>query len=364
MSLYLCVDCGGSKTSTAICDADGKIVGKGIAGPSNFAYLTLDAFVAAVSHAVTEALKAYLAPSAEPIALPPATPLFAAAWFGISGVDSPAAIAAITPSLSSLLNIPAGPRLQIANDTHLLAAPLRMHHDISSCVTVIGGTGATMTSFRKLADDSLQVQGRYGGWGWILGDEGGGYSVGREVIRQLLDENDRASVRGITPPDTKLKTSILQRFGVSHVLELLTAVHFHDPSPGAASSPDMPPYASMPREKRLSSLSPLVFAAAFEDWDPLALNVLRTMAAELAMRIAVLVAPDDDGSPRAIKARESILSFGGSLVGVTGYRRMVLDELERRGHVFKWVEYVGDAAGAGAMALAVVHKRRGALYSR
>ncbi|KAF8345983.1 hypothetical protein F5887DRAFT_964368 [Amanita rubescens] len=356
MSLYLCVDCGGSKTATAICDADGKIVGRGIAGPSNFAYLTLDAFIAAVSHAVTEALKACLTPSADPIVLPPATPLFAAAWFGISGVDSPAAVAAITPPLSSLLNIPAGPRLQVANDTHLLAAPLRMHHDISSCVTVIGGTGATMTSFRKLGDD-IEVQGRYGGWGWILGDEGGGYSVGREVIRQLLDENDRASVRGIMPPDSKLKTSILQRFGASHIMELLAAVHFHDPSPGVESSPDMPPYASMPREKRLSSLSPLVFSAAFEDSDPLALNVLRTMAAELAIRVAILVASDDDESPRAIKASDSIVSFGGSLVGVMGYRRMVLDELERRGHVFKRVEYVDDAAGAGAVALAV-----GALY--
>lgn len=357
MSLYLCVDCGGSKTSAAICDADSRIVGRGIAGPSNYAYLTLDAFIAAVRDAVTGALKDYLSPSSESIVLPPATTLFAAAWFGISGVDSPAAIAAITPALSSLLNIPAGSNLQVANDTHLLAAPLRMHPDISSCVAVIGGTGATMVSFRK-SGGILEELGRYGGWGWILGDEGGGYSVGREVVRQLLDENDRATVRGISPPESKLKTSILQRFGVSHVMELLTAVHFPDPASGATAAPHAPSYnRSMPRERRLSTLSPLVFAAAFEDADPLALNVLRTMAGELAERVAILLALDDDNSPRAVKASESIVAFGGSLVGVVEYRRMVLDELERRGHVFKQVEYIDDAAAVGAVGLAVAHAR-------
>ena len=355
MSLYLCVDCGGSKTSAAICYADSRIVGKGIAGPSNYAYLTLDAFIAAVRDAVTGALKDYLSPSAESIVLPPATTLFAAAWFGISGVDSPAAIAAITPALSSLLNIPAGSRLQVANDTHLLAAPLCMHPDISSCVAVIGGTGAITVSFRK-SGGSLEELGRYGGWGWILGDEGGGYSVGREVVRQLLDENDRATVHGISPPESKLKTSILQRFGVSHVMELLTAVHCPDPAPGATAAPHTLSYRSMPREKRLSSLSPLVFAAAFEDSDPLALNVVRTMAGELAERVAILLALDDN-SPRAVKASESIVSFGGSLVGVMEYRRMVLDELERRGHIFKQVEYIDDAAAVGAVGLAVANAR-------
>lgn len=360
MSLYLCVDCGGSKTSAAICDADSRIVGKGIAGPSNYAYLTLDGFITAVRDAVTGALKDCLA---EPIVLPPATTPFAAAWFGVSGVDSPAAIAAITPALSSLLNIPVGSRLQVANDTHLLAAPLRMHTDISSCVAVIGGTGATMVSFRK-SGDNLEELGRYGGWGWILGDEGGGYSVGREFVRQVLDENDRASVSGISPPESKLKTDVLQRFGISHVMELLTAVHFHDPAPGApAAASHTRPYASMPREKRLSSLSPLVFAAAFEDSDPLALNVVRTMAGELAERVAALLASDDDRRPRAVKASESIVSFGGSLVGVSEYQRMVLDELERRGHVFKQVEYIDDAAAVGAVGLAAAHARRGALYS-
>ncbi|KAK2463149.1 hypothetical protein APHAL10511_004804 [Amanita phalloides] len=355
MSLYLCVDCGGSKTSAVIADSNANVVGRGLGGPSNFAYLSLDAFIAAVSDAVTEALKPCLPSSAEVISLPLRTAPFTVAWFGVSGADSPAAISAITQALSPLLNIPIGSRLQVTNDTHLLAAPLLMHSDTSHAVAVIAGTGANAVSFRKSGDE-LEELGRYGGWGWILGDEGGGFSIGREMIRQLLHENDKASVRGVPPPESKLRTSILQFFGVAHVMELLTAIHFVNPI-GATVTSDPPSYALMAREKRLSSLSPLVFAAAFEDSDPLALVVLRTMAEELASRIALLLAPDNDESQRAVKARETLLSFGGSLAGVDEYRQMILGQLECRGHVFKRVEYVNEAAVVGAVGLAIAFGR-------
>lgn len=354
MSLYLCVDCGGSKTSAVISDADGKIVGRAIGGPSSFTNLTLTAFISAVSEAVTNALRACLPSSVEPITLPPPPTLFAAAWFGISGVDSPAAVATISPLLSSLLNIPIGSRLQVANDTHLLAAPLRDYPDIFHGVVVIGGTGSISVSFRKTGDN-LEELGRSGGWGWILGDGGGGYSVGREAIRQLLRENDKASVRGTAPPESKLRTEILQCFGVSDVMELLMAVHSPDPVPGPT---DIQSFVSMPREKRLSSLSPLVFDAAFEDSDPLALNVLGTIAGRFAEEITALLAPDNDYSPRAVRAHESIITFGGSLVGVGEYRQMILEELESRGYVFKRVEYVDDAAAIGAVGLATAYARK------
>ncbi|KAF8633294.1 hypothetical protein AX17_004469 [Amanita inopinata Kibby_2008] len=352
MSLYLCVDCGGSKTSAVICDSYGKIVGRAWGGPSNFAYLTLDAFISAVNDAVSHALKTCVSPpSADPIPLPPVSTRFAAAWFGVSGVDSPAAIATITPALSSLLNIPVGPRLIVANDTHLLAAPVRMHPDISHAVAVIGGTGAITVSFKE-DGKRLEELGRIGGWGWILGDEGGGYHVGREAVRQSLSEHDKASVSGIPPPESKLTARIMEHFGVSDVMELLTVVHLPDPVPGTVVGPDAPSYIQIPREKRLSSLSPLVFQAALEDSDPLALRVLRTSAGELARQIALLLSRDDDDSPRAVKARDAVVSFGGSLVGIPMYRQFVLDELERSGHVFKYVEYVDDAAAVGAVGLA------------
>ncbi|KAG5647109.1 hypothetical protein DXG03_001480 [Asterophora parasitica] len=346
MSLFLCVDCGGSKTSAVISDVDGNVLGRALGGPSNFAYLTLSEFTAAVIETVSKALQTTTSPaSAEPVPLPPvgATP-FAAAWFGVSGVDSPSAVAQITPALSALLGIPAGPRLAVANDTHLLAAPVRLYPDVSHAIAVIAGTGSIAVSFRDHPGRALEELGRIGGWGWILGDEGGGFSVGRESIRLILLEHDKASVTGI-PVQSTLVDKILERFGITDIMEVLPLVHANT-DPASA-------LLSIPREKRLSQLSPLVFKAAFDDGDALALRILRHTAGLLAEEIAVLLG---DGSGRTVKADEAVISFGGSLVGIEAYRKFILDDLAQRGHTFRYVQFVEDAASTGATGLAAVGK--------
>ncbi|OBZ69554.1 N-acetyl-D-glucosamine kinase [Grifola frondosa] len=346
MSYYLCVDCGGSKTATAICDASGQILGRAFGGPSNFAYLGPDNFIDVVG--------------TTPLLPPPtSSPLFAAAWLGVSGVDSAAAIARLTPPLAALLGVVP----IVCNDTHLLAAPLRMHPDVSAAIGCVSGTGGIVVSFKEGEGAHLEELGRVGGWGWILGDEGGGFHVGREAVRQILFEADRASVMGPVPAPVSskggvgsLKARVLARFGITDVFELLTIVHWPDPVPDAEVKDDAPAYTRIAREKRLSSLAPLVFAAAFEDHDPLAIDVLRHTSRELVDQICILLRPETGDAaaypPRTVKASETILCFGGSLVGVEAYRKMVLDELEKRGHVFRRVEFVEDAAATGAKALA------------
>lgn len=56
MPLYLCVDCGGSKAAAVIADEAGNPVARAIGGPSNFAYLGLEPFVAVVKETVEKAL--------------------------------------------------------------------------------------------------------------------------------------------------------------------------------------------------------------------------------------------------------------------------------------------------------------------
>ncbi|KAK0454629.1 hypothetical protein EV421DRAFT_1887199 [Armillaria borealis] len=326
MSLYLCCDCGGSKTSAVICNASGEIVGRALGGPSNFAYHSLEAVIAAIRTAVTDALKG---PSSR-----------TAAWFGISGIDSPAAVDAISPALSILLGIPLGPRLMVANDTHLLAAPIRMHPDVSYAVTVIGGTGSNVVTFRETAESQLEELGRIGGWGWILGDEGGGFHVGRETVRRLLIEHDSASVLSTPARESTLKQRVLESFGVKGRFTYLLW-----------QSTDAAAHRLMPREKRLSSLAPLVFKCAFEDHDALAVDVLQTCSSILASRIVVLLGERSDAAPRLVRAQEAVICFGGSLVGVEGYRNMVLNHLSAQGQTFAHVEFVDDAAATGALGL-------------
>jgi len=357
MSLYLCVDCGGSKTSAVICNASGEVLGRALSGPSNFAYLGLDNFKLAVHDAVSNALKTCLSPpSIEPVTLPPLTPLFAAAWLGISGVDSQAAIDKLTPTLSALLGVPPGPRLIVVNDTHLLAAPLQMYEDLHCAVTVIAGTGGIVVSFVKDVNGRLIEMGRVGGWGWILGDEGGGFHVGREAIREILIQADIASVEGpdSLPPviggKKSLKDRILELFGVEDVYELLTVIHLPDPPAGIPTLDEhVPQYARISREKRLSQLPPLIFKSAFEDGDPTALKVLETTSGILTDQICILLRPN---TLRGVTAGDGVINFGGSLVGVDKYRQLILDKLKERGHVFKQVEFVDDAGAVGAKGLA------------
>ncbi|KAI0090877.1 hypothetical protein BDY19DRAFT_858224, partial [Irpex rosettiformis] len=356
MSLFVCLDCGGSKTSAVICDASGTVKGRALGGPSNFAYLGVDAFTTAIHQAVSDALKTCVSPpSVDPVPLPPSKPLFAAAWLGVSGADSKAVVDSISHAMSKLLDIPEGKRLIVANDAHLLAAPLQVHDDVFSAVTCIAGTGSIVISFTQdPITGELKEMGRTGGWGWILGDQGGGFHAGREAVRQIITRADVASVEGpldIPPEKNTLEKMVLKEFGLpeTDVYELLAAVHLPDPVQGAIFAPGTPGYAHYAREKRLSRLAPLVFKAAFEDGDPLALNVLDVTSKELVDQISLMSRP---GALRRVDPGQSVLCFGGSLVGVAKYRDLVLGKLAERGIVFKRWEFVDDAAAVGARGLA------------
>lgn len=350
MSLYLCVDCGGTKTAVALSDAGGTIVGRASGGPSNITYLPPETFIHNVKEAIIIALKNAL-PTTSDISLPPVgqNPL-AAAWFGISGADSPAAIAKVAPHLSQLLGLELGPKLVIANDTHLLAAPIRVHHDVSSAVAVIAGTGSIAVGFQEV-DGRIEELGRVGGWGWVLGDEGGGYDVGREALRQILLANDKASITGQSLPDSVLINRVLEKFKVDTVMEILTEVYHPDPMPGQGID-DAKEHRILNREKRISSLPPLVFEAAFDHKDAFALGILKAAAGHLASQIALLVEDRGGSMLPNIDPSRSVISFGGSLVGIEAYRQLILDDLSLRGSSFKRVIYIEDAAATGATSLA------------
>ncbi|KAF9447176.1 hypothetical protein P691DRAFT_137807 [Macrolepiota fuliginosa MF-IS2] len=352
MSYFLCVDCGGSKTAAVIADSDGNIVGQGYAGPSNLTYLSTETYLSAVKAAVAEALGA----ASLPTELPPVGPApFVTAWLGASGADAPSVIESVKAPVASLLDIPVGPNLVVANDTHLLAAPIHLYDDVSRAVCIIAGTGAIAVSFEAV-DGQIFERCRSGGWGWILGDEGGGYDVGREAIRQILATSDRAAVEKVAAPHSTLTEKVMSRFGITNVMDVLRCIYLPDPVPDAVVGPNASP-AEFAREKRLSTLSPMVFEAAFEDNDPLAMEVLKKCVSTLVETASVVLGTSAEDRPGAVLSQDAVLSFGGSLLGVERYRQMVVDGLKERGFVFKHVIYVSDAAKTGAVALSAAAKR-------
>ncbi|CAE6497320.1 unnamed protein product [Rhizoctonia solani] len=427
--LFLCLDCGGSKAAAVIVDRTGNVVGRGFGGPSNFVHVGMNAFLRSVKAAVEDAVEDA---TGSKTVLPLSSPIISAAWFGTSGCDRPADAIALQTPLSELLAIPV-PRLLITNDSHLLASPLSSHPEAKSAIVVIGGTGSNCVSFKKKEGQvGLEELSRSGGWGWILGDEGSGFSVGRTAVRYVLTQWDRASLytssddlhdipNEIHPETNKptLRARIFTHFGISSPPDLFSVVYAADPPPvhpASDESANAPPSSPGPvaiedpttpsvtvdaattlpaptpnaasakpstptpnpnihlleRKHRLTSLTPLVFSSAFDDGDPDSLRVLRTCARTLAEHINNLMVPTDGSitpGSKAVRPEETVLCFGGSLVGIKKYRGLVVDELVRlRGGlgvgngeaegkeegdgVVAGVVFVDDAAMNGAVGLA------------
>ncbi|KAI0276264.1 hypothetical protein BGY98DRAFT_1090301 [Russula aff. rugulosa BPL654] len=176
-------------------------------------------------------------------------------------------------------------RVIISNDTHLLAAPVRTLSDVRTAVAVVAGTGSTVVSFREGT---------------------GGFDVGRTAVRALLKQQDEGTT-GVPVEHGTLREKLSKNL--------------------ASTNP-------LPRERRLSSLCPIVFEAAFEDGDSLAIEVVEDCAQKLAMQIiAVLRTSEQEENPRKVRADSSVLCLGGSLCSIDRYRELVLLILKGNGQI-------------------------------
>ncbi|KAF9519365.1 hypothetical protein BS47DRAFT_1324649 [Hydnum rufescens UP504] len=378
MSLYICIDCGGTKAAAVVANAKGDILGRGQGGPSNFKDVDLSSFIAAVRVAAERALSAvdHITPLQEDTGN--AKPLLKAAWIGCSGVDREQDVLDLTPIFSNLFSIAPGPNLIIDNDTNLLASPLYRLPDVSTAIVLVAGTGCIVTGFREGPDRTLTRLSRAGGWGWILGDEGSGYYIGREALRRILDASDQESTdtssksSSSSRPSTlhptlaysnppTLQDRIFDHFGISSAPDIFTVVYAPDPlriggmsrpysfaNGNHTGNPSAPTYLSQERKARIAGLSPVVFRSAFTDRDSTAVDVLYTAAQHCARFIARTLPQIAEGGP---SADDCVLCFGGSIAGVPEYRQLVIEILAQKGHVFQHVEYIQDPAESGALCL-------------
>jgi|688.fasta_scaffold01461_36 N-acetylglucosamine kinase-like BadF-type ATPase len=76
-----------------------------------------------------------------------------------------------------------GATLELLSDIHLA---YRVHFGRKTGILLYAGTGAVACT--KINDELVRV----GGWGYLLGDEGAGYWIGREAIRALMIYIDRS----------------------------------------------------------------------------------------------------------------------------------------------------------------------------
>ena len=100
--------------------------------------------------------------------------------------------------------------IDVVHDTRLILAAAGIHTGIA----LIAGTGSAAWGIRA---DGREA--RSGGWGHLLGDEGGGYQVAREAVRRALYRRDL----GLHPDE--LDTLMLELNQVNTVAELISLFH-------------------------------------------------------------------------------------------------------------------------------------------
>ena len=242
--LFLGVDGGQSSTIALVGDESGRVVGFGSGGPCNHVKAEggREKFVRAIRECLSGACSQ--------AGLDAAGVRFASACLGFSG--GPADKEAI------LAEILAADKLSVTTDYAIALAGATAG---APGVITIAGTGSI-----AFGRNGAGRTARAGGWGYILGDEGGGYDIVRQALRAALRHEE-----GWGPP-TALLAALLDATGASTANDLAHRFYTTD----------------YPRP-RIASYATLVAEAAARG-DPVARTVLENAArvlAELAAAVRV-----------------------------------------------------------------------------
>ena len=133
-------------------------------------------------------------------------------YAGSGGIDTDEDAKALADLIAP--HVP-GARITVVHDTRLLLAA----GGASTGVAVIAGTGSAAWGRNQAGEEA-----RAGGWGYLLGDEGSGYWLGREAVRHSL----RRMNQGLEPD--ALSQALLDSCGVDDPGKLIAL--FHSPDTG------------------------------------------------------------------------------------------------------------------------------------
>lgn len=268
--LLVAADVGGTSTRVAVADLHGTVlaVAREPGGNPNAVGLETSALRIRVAMQRALASAGQDAGSAEP-------PEVAAVVLGMAGYNT--AIAAGPDFLRACLADRVTTRPRIVSD---LGVAYASGSPLPRGYVVVAGTGSGAAEI-----DRGEIVSRRGAWGWLLGDEGAGFWLGREAVRHALTEVERGAVR------SDLTRQVIARLGIDpdRALEGLVRVPY-----------ERPPIA-------LAELAPVV--TDLLDSDPAAVSI----AARAADILARLVLDLDPRPGLPIVMTGSVLQSAGPI---------------------------------------------------
>jgi N-acetylglucosamine kinase-like BadF-type ATPase len=232
------IDAGGTKTVCLLADGDGRVRASARGPGANLQSLG-ELEVEKVLHEVMESA----------LAGEPARP--SAICLGIAGVDRPHDNAIITGIMRRI-----GHKAPVLVVNDALIALVAGAGEDRPGIVLIAGTGSIC-----YGRDAAGRAARAGGWGYLLGDEGSGWWIGREALSAVLRAADG---RG---PATLLTGRVLQHFGFGQTSELIYEVYHRDT-----------------RRRAVAGLA-VVVQRAVDDGDVVARQILAAGADELAQAV-------------------------------------------------------------------------------
>ncbi|GAA5869517.1 hypothetical protein JCM8547_001512 [Rhodosporidiobolus lusitaniae] len=350
---FLCADGGGTAVKVVVVSTKGKKA-TATGGPCNLKSVGPAQAAASIVSATLAALS--LAGSRRP--LDDLRGCFTSVWLGIAGVMHNSDAASLAPLVGEKFGFEEkDPALRVTNDGHLLASPCLRFPGTDSTIAIVAGTGSAGFAFRKL-DTQVELVGRNGGHGYILGDEGSAYHVGRLCLSRFLASDDLRVSFSLSSPSAPppprvlpLYTALLQHLDVSDTPALIDKI-YANPSLSAFSFPE----AETARKVQIASAARVVFRYAYElpeeEADKESRVVAREILEEAALSLVDLVlrllrTTGEVG----VRAERAVLALGGGMWNSAEYRRLLTDGLKEKGVEFAEVVVVESAAEEGAKAL-------------
>jgi len=254
------IEGGGSSSRLAITDKDGKVLATSEGGSTNIYSVSKEEVFDNLSNLLESALKNAGLRKED----------LAAGCLGSAGIGREGEKVLFQEFFDVIVG-PDFPRMLCGDGEILLCGGL----DKLEGYCLISGTGSIALG-RSAKGDLV----RAGGYGYLLGDEGAASWIGMAAIARTLRSLENRDLA------TDMSVAILEAMGLAHIEEAIHYVHY---------SAD---------KAKVAALAPTVTAAARKG-DPLALDILRVGAEELALLVKSVI----DRSPW-IDHKELVLAGG------------------------------------------------------